>query len=343
MSASVAGWALKLIQGQARIMSEPPILRVRNLAKHFPVNGGYFSSASDCVKAVDDISFDVFPGGTLGIVGESGCGKSTTARMLIGLTKPTRGDIFFQGRSLLQANKSQLKMLHREMQIIFQDSSGSLNPRMKTADLIGEPLKIQGFGKQECQQRVNKLMEIVGLATYHSDRYPHELSGGQRQRIGIARALALNPKFIICDEPLSALDVSVQGQIVNLLKDLQSEFNLTYLFISHDLAVIRHMCDAVAIMYCGKIVELGAAGEIFETPLHPYTEALISAIPVPDPSATKKKTLCDGDVADSIHIPAGCRYHPRCPHAQEICCSRAPEFIDSHGGHLVACHLRNHR
>ena len=328
--------------GLEPIVNEESILQVHHLAKYFPMNSGFFSSASTCVKAVDDISFDVNRGETLGIVGESGCGKSTTARMIIGLTTPTKGEIFFQGQSLSQANANQLRPLRRDMQIIFQDSSGSLNPRMKAADLICEPLKIHGFRKLEREQRVRKLMEIVGLTSYHSDSYPHELSGGQRQRIGIARALALNPKFIICDEPLSALDVSVQSQIINLLKDLQSEFGLTYLFISHDLAVIRHVCDAVAIMYCGKIVELGSVCEIFMNPLHPYTEALISAMPVPDPAATHNRIASKGEIPDSMHIPAGCRYHPRCPYVQEICRRSAPEFIDSSCGHFVACHLRNH-
>jgi oligopeptide transport system ATP-binding protein len=321
-------------------VSEHLILRVRHLAKHFPLTARVFSASPACVKAVDGISFDVARGETMGIVGESGCGKSTTAKMVIGLMKPTKGEVFFQEQNLFKATEAEMKVLRRDMQIIFQDSSGSLNPRMTVANLICEPLKIQGIGRRERQLRLKRLMEIVGLAQYHADRYPHEFSGGQRQRIGIARALALSPKFIICDEPLSALDVSVQSQIINLLKDLQTEYGLTYLFISHDLAVIRHICNAVAIMYLGKIVELGPVAQVFANPLHPYTEALLSSIPVPDPAAKIKRITFKGDVPSPVNVPSGCRFHPRCIHIQEICRSSAPAFIDPVEGHFVACHFR---
>ena len=324
-------------------MNEHLILRVQHLTKHFPATGRFISSSPDCVRAVDGISFDVPRGQTMGIVGESGCGKSTTAKMLVGLVRPTKGEVFFQGQDLFKASKAEMKVLRRDMQIIFQDSSGSLNPRMTVADLICEPLKIQGIAKQERRLKLKRLMETVGLAEYHADRYPHEFSGGQRQRIGIARALALSPKFVICDEPLSALDVSVQSQIINLFKDLQAEYSLTYLFISHDLAVIRHICNAVAIMYLGKIVELGPVAQIFSSPLHPYTEALLSSIPVPDPTAKRKRIIFKGDAPSPINVPIGCRFHPRCIYMQEICRSSTPNFVDPVEGHFVSCHLRSSR
>jgi oligopeptide/dipeptide ABC transporter ATP-binding protein len=324
-------------------VSEHPIVRVHHLTKRFPLTGRLFSSSPGYVRAVDDISFDVRRGETMGIVGESGCGKSTTAKMLIGLMKPTQGEVFFQERNVFKASEAELRMLRRDMQIIFQDSSGSLNPRMTAADLICEPLKIQGFRRQERELKLKKLMETVGLAAYQAGKYPHEFSGGQRQRIGIARALALGPTFVICDEPLSALDVSVQSQIINLLKDLQAEYGLTYLFISHDLAVIRHICDTVAIMYLGKIVESGPVREIFANPLHPYTEALLSSIPVPDPAAQRKRILFKGEAPSPVHLPTGCRFHPRCLYVQEICRRSAPDFVDSVAGHFAACHFKNAR
>jgi oligopeptide transport system ATP-binding protein len=316
------------------------ILKVQNLAKHFSITKNSFSPTGGCVKAVDGISFDIPRGETMGIVGESGCGKSTTAKMIVGLVKPTQGEVYFLGRNILDAAEKGLKVLRRDLQIIFQDSSGSLNPRMTAGELISEPLIIHGVNRHERKLAINQLMDKVGLAEYHANRFPHEFSGGQRQRIGIARALALNPKFIICDEPLSALDVSVQSQIINLLKDLQMEYNLTYLFISHDLAVVSHLCDTVAIMYLGKIIESGPADRIFSHPLHPYTKALLSSVPVPDPLIKRKRITFTGDIPNAISYSDGCGFYPRCPYAQDICRNNTPEFNDPIDGHSVACHIR---
>jgi oligopeptide/dipeptide ABC transporter ATP-binding protein len=309
------------------------LVRVRGLFKHFPVEGG-----EDVVRAVDGVTFEIFRGETLGLVGESGCGKSTVGRCLLRLIEPTRGEITFGGEDVLALGGGALRRLRREMQIIFQDPYASLNPRMKVRDIVAEPLAIHGLGdKAERRERVAELLRKVGLDPDYMNRYPHEFSGGQRQRIGIARALALNPKLIVADEPVSALDVSVQAQVINLLEDLQKEFKLTYLFISHGLAVVEHISDRVAVMYLGRIVEVASAAELYANPLHPYTRALLSAIPVPDPTRKRERIVLKGDVPTPINPPSGCRFHTRCPEAVPECSQIDPDLREVAPGHTVAC------
>jgi len=306
---------------------------VRNLTKHFPVEG-----SADVVQAVDDVSFEIVSGETLGLVGESGCGKSTIGRCLLRLYEPTSGTIVFEGADITNISKTALRPLRREMQIVFQDPYASLNPRLNVRSIIAEPLKIHKIGdKNEQNERVADLLIKVGLDPKYADRYPHEFSGGQRQRIGIARALALNPKLIVCDEPVSALDVSVQAQVVNLLQDLQDEFGLTYLFISHGLAIVEHISDRVAVMYLGKIVEICDAEELYASPLHPYTQALLSAIPVPDPRQKRDRIVLKGDVPTPIDPPSGCRFRTRCPIAIDECAKITPDLREIRDGHFAAC------
>lgn len=309
------------------------LVDVRNLVKHFPIEG-----SDDVVRAVDDVSFTIRPGETLGLVGESGCGKSTVGRCVIRLIEPTEGSIRFNEVEITHLRPSEMRLMRREMQIIFQDPYASLNPRHNILSIVSEPLKIHGIGTPvERKERVAELLSRVGLDPKYMLRYPHEFSGGQRQRIGIARALALNPKLIICDEPVSALDVSVQAQVVNLLDDLQDEFGLTYLFISHGLAVVEHLSDRVAVMYLGKIVEIANAADLYRDPLHPYTRALLSAIPVPDPSEKRERIILKGDVPTPIDPPSGCRFRTRCPIAIEECGQAVPELRELAPGHQVAC------
>ncbi len=309
------------------------LVKVRNLVKYFPVE-----NSDDVVRAVDDVSFDILAGETLGLVGESGCGKSTVGRCLLRLYEPTSGEVSFEGKQLVGLPNNEMQKLRREMQIIFQDPYASLNPRLSILSIVSEPLKIHGIGnKTERKERVADLLKKVGLDPNYMFRYPHEFSGGQRQRLGIARALALNPKLIICDEPVSALDVSVQAQVVNLLQDLQAEFGLTYLFISHGLAVVEHISQRVAVMYLGKIVEIAEAKDLYELPLHPYTKALLSAIPVPDPKQKRERIVLQGDVPTPINPPSGCRFRTRCPIAIPQCAEVVPELREITKGHTVAC------
>jgi oligopeptide/dipeptide ABC transporter ATP-binding protein len=309
------------------------LIQVRHLVKHFAVE-----NSEDVVRAVDDITFDIFEGETLGLVGESGCGKSTVGRCLLRLYEPTGGDVFFEGKNIVGLSNREMQALRREMQIIFQDPYASLNPRLNIYSIVSEPLKIHGIGnKTERREKVADLLKKVGLDPDYMFRYPHEFSGGQRQRIGIARALALNPKLIIADEPVSALDVSVQAQVVNLLQDLQNEFGLTYLFISHGLAVVEHISRRVAVMYLGKIVEIAEGRELYDNPLHPYTKALLSAIPIPDPKKKRERIVLKGDVPTPINPPSGCRFRTRCPWAIDDCARIVPELKEIKSGHFAAC------
>jgi oligopeptide transport system ATP-binding protein len=316
-----------------------PLLEVKNLQKYFPIKGGILSKTIGYVQAVDGISFALYPGETVGLVGESGCGKSTAARAILRLIEPTGGEVFFEGQDILKLGKKPMRALRRQMQIIFQDPYASLNPRMTVASIVGEPLEIHKIARgRQKEEKVANILEKVGLRPEHMRRYPHEFSGGQRQRIGIARALALNPKLIIGDEPVSALDVSIQAQVINLLEDLQKEFNLTYLIIAHDLSVVEHISNRVAVMYLGKIAELATDRELYQNPSHPYTEALLSAVPRPDPTIKKQRIILAGDVPSPINPPSGCRFHTRCPYAKADCKTVEPQLQDIGGGHYVACH-----
>ena len=321
------------------------LVQVRDLKKHFPISSGIILQRQvGAVKAVDGVSFNIYRGETLGMVGESGCGKSTTGRTVLQLYKPTEGSVVFEGQELTTMGSQDLRKMRRRMQMIFQDPFASLNPRMSVGSIVSEPLRIHKTitGKAEMQEYVEALLERVGLNPYYVNRYPHEFSGGQRQRIGIARALALRPSFIVADEPISALDVSIQAQVVNLLEELQDEFNLTYLFIAHDLSMVRHICDRVAVMYLGKIVEMGPTEEVYENPLHPYTQALLSAVPVPDPmvEATRQRIILRGDVPSPARPPIGCNFNTRCPVAIEGICFQEPDppLIEITPGHFAACH-----
>lgn len=316
------------------------LVQVEHLVKYFPVRAGLMQKIVAQVQAVDDVSFAVRQGETLGMVGESGCGKTTIGRTMLRLVEPTSGEVHFDGQNIFGLKGAALKAMRRNMQIIFQDPYASLDPRMPIGESVMEGLNIHGIGtRQERFEIMLDTLRKVGLEEYHARRYPHEFSGGQRQRIGIARALALRPKFIVCDEPVSALDVSIQSQVLNILKDLQNEFGLTYLFIAHNLSVVEHISDRVAVMYLGKMVELTGREELFRNPLHPYTKALMSAIPVPDPGLKRERTILKGDVPSPLHPPQGCRFHPRCPVAKEICSQQEPAFRQVNPEHWVACWL----
>jgi oligopeptide transport system ATP-binding protein len=318
------------------------LLKVVDLKMHFPIYRGVFQRQVGSVHAVDGVSFDVKRGETLGLVGESGCGKSTTGRTILQLYKPTAGEVLFEGTDLVTLKREEMRWMRRQMQMIFQDPYASLNPRMTVAEIVGEPLSVHNVATgKEIQERVMHLLELVGLNPSFAGRYPHEFSGGQRQRIGVARALALQPSFIICDEPISALDVSIQAQVVNLLEELQEQFNLTYLFIAHDLSMVRHISNRVAVMYLGVIVELANRDDLYLEPLHPYTQALLSAVPIPDPLADVNRTriILEGDVPSPVNPPSGCRFRTRCPIADKICAESRPEFREVKAGHFVACHL----
>jgi oligopeptide transport system ATP-binding protein len=317
------------------------LLELRDVHKYFPIHAGLFSRHVGDVRAVDGVDFTINAGETLGLVGESGSGKTTVGRLILRLLTKTSGEIFYNGQDVTAMDAGQIRKLRREMQIIFQDPFASLNPRMTVGDIIGEPLQIHGIASgKDARDRVAELLQLVGLRPYHANRYPHEFSGGQRQRVGVARALAVDPKFIVCDEPVSALDVSIQAQVINLLEDLQAKLGLTYLFIAHDLSVVRHISTRVAVMYVGKIVELADRDSLYENPLHPYTQALLSAIPIPDPTVEgrRQRIVLTGDVPSPVDPPSGCRFRTRCPLAFQRCSDEIPAFKDYGGGHFAACH-----
>lgn len=316
------------------------LLTVKNLKKYYPITGGVFGKEVGVVKAVDDVSFSVKKGETLGLVGESGCGKSTTGRSLLRLIEPTSGEVYFEEKAVTSLKKEELRQIRRDMQIVFQDPFASLNPRHNIERILEEPLMVHKMGASaERRKKVHEMLEIVGLSSYHAQRYPHQFSGGQRQRIGIARALMLHPKLIVADEPVSALDVSIQSQVLNLMQDLQKEFGLTYLFIAHDLSVVRHISDRVGVMYLGRLVELTTSEQLYDNPLHPYTQALLSAVPSADPDQKKERIILQGDVPSPANPPSGCTFHTRCPLVKDVCKSVRPEFRDVGDGHFVACHL----
>jgi oligopeptide/dipeptide ABC transporter ATP-binding protein len=318
-----------------------PLIEVKSLKKYFPIRKGVLQREVAHVHAVDDVSFAVNEGETIGLVGESGCGKSTLGRCIVRLLEPTAGDVVFQGRSIGKLGTRGMRPLRREMQMVFQDPYASLNPRKRVGTIVSDPMRIHGIGDRASRKkRVEELLEAVGLSPEHYNRFPHEFSGGQRQRIGVARALSLRPKLVVADEPVSALDVSIQAQMINLLEDLQQEFQLTYVFIAHDLGVVRHVSDRIAVMYLGKLVELSPGEELYERPIMPYTEALLSAVPIPDPdlSEQRERIVLEGDVPSPIHPPPGCRFHPRCRYATEICREIEPPLTDYGNGHLAACH-----
>lgn len=320
-------------------MANEPLLSVRHLSKKFPVKKNFFGKATKFVHAVNDVSFDIYPGETFSLVGESGCGKSTTARLIDGLIKPNEGEIIFGGQDISKLSDKDFRPLRAEMQMVFQDPYGSLNPRMKVQDIIGEPLLVHtSMSPGERLKKVQELLQVVGLSAAHGERYPHEFSGGQRQRIGIARALSIEPKLIMADEPVSALDVSIQAQVLNLLRDVQEQYNLTYLFISHDLAVVEMISDRIGVMYLGTLMEVAPNEELYGDPLHPYTQALLSAVPIPDPTIEKKHVLIEGDLPSPTNIPSGCPFHTRCPHCTDKCKTDVPEFKEVKPGHFVKCH-----
>jgi oligopeptide transport system ATP-binding protein len=323
-------------------VSDTPLLSVRGLKKHFSIRGGVLAREVDRVHAVDGVSLDIAAGETLGLVGESGCGKSTTGRCILRLIEPSEGEVWFQGKDVTRMDTDALRSVRRDMQIIFQDPFASLNPRHTVGGIIGEALVIHGLtsGRRDLEDQVVALLETVGLQPDHMRRFPHEFSGGQRQRIGIARALAVKPKLIVCDEPVSALDVSIQAQVINLLEDLQEKFGLTYLFIAHDLSVVEHISDRVAVMYLGRVVEIASAFDLYDNPKHPYTEALLSAVPIPDPKMKRKRITLQGDVPNPIRPPSGCHFHTRCPIAEKRCSEEAPALEPDAKGHFVACHFR---
>ena len=324
-------------------MSDAPLLEVRNLVKHFPAGGGLFGGTGGVVRAVDGVSFTIARGETLGLVGESGCGKTTTGRCILQLERPTSGQVLFEGRDLTTLDATELRTVRRRMQVIFQDPYSSLNPRMTVGQIIAEPLAVHGIVPDRARRadRVRELLRHVGLLPQHAHRSPHQLSGGQRQRVGIARALAVEPALIVCDEPVSALDVSIQAQIINLLEDLQSTFGLTYLFIAHDLSVVRHISDRVAVMYLGKIVEITDRKALYDDPRHPYTRALLSAVPIPDPvlEARRERIVLGGEVPSPLNPPPGCVFHPRCAIAVDRCSQDIPDLREIRPGHWGACHL----
>ena len=318
------------------------LVEVKDLRMWFPIVRGVLQRHVADVKAVDGLNFHIYKGETLGLVGESGCGKSTTGRAILQLYQPTTGEVLFRGQNLVRINRGQLRHMRRQMQMIFQDPYASLNPRMTVGNIVGEPLEVHNIGtKAERAERVRELLAVVGLNPYFINRYPHEFSGGQRQRIGVARALAVNPQFIVCDEPISALDVSIQAQIINLLEDLQEQFGLTYLFIAHDLSVVRHISDRIAVMYLGKIMELTTRDELYHNPMHPYTQALLSAVPIPDPAVEEKRQriILEGDVPTPVNPPKGCNFSTRCPKVMDTCKDNEPEFRDYGDEHFVACWL----
>jgi len=323
------------------LADDEKLLEIKNLKKYFPVKEGVFRRTVAHVKAVDDITFHIKKGETLGLVGESGCGKSTAGRTILRLLEATAGEIWFEGKNLVDLDKKDLREMRKEMQIIFQDPYASLNPRMTVADIVGEPIDIHNLAssKKERNEKVAEILDTVGLGPEYMKRYPHEFSGGQRQRIGVARALAVDPSLIIADEPVSALDVSIQAQVINLMQDLQKDFDLTYLFIAHDLSVVKHISDRVAVMYLGKLVEVADKKELFDDPKHPYTQSLLSAIPVADPTYETERIILEGDVPSPVNPPSGCRFHPRCPYAMDICSEVEPEFKDYGEEHFAACHL----